>query len=220
MDLEALTPSLRAISDPSPLSRDGSEVPLSSQGCNSLLAVQLSSWCPSETRAHLRPTCLGDTGGTTPLFARPVLPHPLGHALPWASWAWWLGRPLYLYLDSYVCTSNTNKCTCCQKYLSQEWASFWFGVAVQEEAGERWAGAEAKGTLMHVGPARQESMTSIAPLGGSALCPAPHKDSFCKCWRGGHCLLLWQKGYKWPVSKGSAFLFHSCQNPWTDISNF
>lgn len=47
-----------------------------SQGCNFLLAVQLSSWCPSETRAHLRPTCLGDTGGTTPRFA------PSGSAAP------------------------------------------------------------------------------------------------------------------------------------------
>lgn len=53
---------------------------------------------------------------------RPAAPRP-----PEARWARWPGHPLYLYLDSDICTSNTNKDTCCQKYVSREWTSFRFG---------------------------------------------------------------------------------------------
>lgn len=157
------------------------------------------------------PRALATRAAPRPASPRPVPPHPLGHALPWASWAWWLGRTLYLYLDSYVCTTNTNKCTCCQKYLTQKWASFRFGVGDQED-GERQAAAKVKGNPTHVVPAHQGDMAPSAPLGGSVPCPAPHRH-FCSAEGERVKCLLWQKGYKWLASKGSVFLFHSCQSP-------
>lgn len=88
-----------------------------------------SSRCPREMKTHLRPTCLGDTGCAAPRFAGSVPSAPSGCALPEACGAWWLGSPLYLYLYSYVCTSNTNKRTCCQKFESPAWISLGGGGA-------------------------------------------------------------------------------------------
>lgn len=56
------------------------------------------SWCPSEMRAHRRPTCLGDTGGAAPRFVRPVPAAPSAGPRGWAALCICIWIPTFVLL--------------------------------------------------------------------------------------------------------------------------
>lgn len=84
---------------------------------------------------------------------------------------------------------------------------------VYEEARERQAGVEVKSAVLYVNPAQQGAWEQLLFL-EAQLPVQPHTKTDSTSVEGEevNCLLL-QKVYKRSVSKGNAFLFHSCQSP-------
>lgn len=152
-----------------------------------------SSWCPSEAKAHCASRALATqaaAGAPLPRFG------PAAHCGPpppcRGQLGLGLGRPLYLY--SYVCTSDTNKCTCCQKCESLSGHLSGLGVAHQGQgkAQARVGDKGARGSPLHGALPTSVGMPCTALLRGS---PTPHQpppdweaDSAnvkCPSWQAG-----------------------------------